>query len=119
MRFFKHLLKTWKFENNVVIVLDRHPCHDVQEVQDLLERANITVLTLPTASSPLNPVEQVWAALKRHWATTVVALDGNVDMTNFEGILDQCIKTQIQGNCSKYADSVFRVFSSVLEGKLV
>jgi hypothetical protein len=32
LRFVKHLIQTWKFNSNTVIVLDRHPCHDVEVI---------------------------------------------------------------------------------------
>ena len=64
-------------------------------------------------------MEQVWAFLKRHWASTVVELNGDVSINNFSAVLEQCIEQKVRYNCQKYADSAFEVFKSVLDGKVV
>jgi hypothetical protein len=55
--FFLHLFKQWTFLDDVVVVFDGHNSHFVEEVSAVLEKHSVTVLKLPPASSPLNPVE--------------------------------------------------------------
>ena len=119
LTFFRHLCKEWKFSGNVVLVMDNHPSHDNKALQEYLDKKGISVRFLPPASSPLNPIEEVWAAVKRHFATTILELNGDVNMMSFEQVLRQCIETHVQNKCSKYSTSIFEVYQQVLDGKLV
>ena len=50
---------------NSVIVMDNATFHKRQDVQELIEDAEHTILWLPPYSPDLNPIEQVWAWSKR------------------------------------------------------
>ena len=48
-----------------VIVLDNHRAHLSRQVTELFEELRCELLFLPPASSVLNPIEVVWAHVKR------------------------------------------------------
>ena len=50
---------------NSVIVMDNATFHKRQDIQELIEDAEHTILWLPPYSPDLNPIEQVWAWVKR------------------------------------------------------
>lgn len=50
---------------NSVIVMDNATFHKRQDIQDLIQEAEHTILWLPPYSPDLNPIEQVWAWVKR------------------------------------------------------
>ncbi len=61
----------------IVLVWDRLNTHVSRRMRDLVdERAWLTVFLLPAYSPDLNPVEWVWAHVKRSFANlAVIALD--------------------------------------------
>ena len=46
---------------------DNQSSHKSQSTRQFLEAHNIRFLFLPPYSSPLNPIEHVWAAFKTLW----------------------------------------------------
>lgn len=52
---------------NVVIVLDNHSAHKSIVVRELCARHKITLLFTARYSSPLNPIEHIWSAVKSRW----------------------------------------------------
>lgn len=52
---------------NVVIVLDNHSSHRSLETQAVFKAHKMELLFLPPYSSHLNPVELMWAWIKRKW----------------------------------------------------
>ena len=65
-KFFEHLGKEHDLRG-AVIVLDNHRAHKVEEVEQLLLRLGAETLFLPPASSVMNPIEVLWAVVKRRW----------------------------------------------------
>jgi transposase len=51
-------------EQHIVLVLDNAAWHKSQE---LVVPENMTLLPLPPYSPELNPVEQLWKAMRRQW----------------------------------------------------
>ena len=54
--------------SRIKIVLDNHSAHKSKAVMDYLEEQEVESIFLPAYSSPLNPVERVWALFKHEWA---------------------------------------------------
>ena len=52
---------------DVVIVADNQSSHNFESTKRFLEEHEINILFLPPYSSPLNPIEHVWAAFKTLW----------------------------------------------------
>lgn len=50
-----------------VIVMDNAAFHKSQETRDIIKEANCYVLFLPPYSPHLNPIEKLWANIKRAW----------------------------------------------------
>ena len=55
-----------------VLVMDNHRAHWSHRVRDLLEAQGCELLFLPPASSVLNPIEVVWAQVKRQWRQSLL-----------------------------------------------
>ncbi|WP_062501745.1 IS630 family transposase, partial [Moraxella lacunata] len=49
---------------NSVIVMDNATFHKRQDIQELIQKHNHTILWLPPYSPDLNPIEQVWSWIK-------------------------------------------------------
>ena len=58
-----------------VIVMDNHRAHWSHRVRDLLAAQGCELLFLPPASSILNPIEVVWAQVKRQWRQSLLSCD--------------------------------------------
>ena len=50
---------------NSVIVMDNAPFHRREDIKELIEQAGHTILWLPAYSPDLNPIEKVWAWIKK------------------------------------------------------
>lgn len=50
-----------------VIVMDNAAFHKSQETRDIIKEAGCFVLFLPPYSPHLNPIEKLWANIKRAW----------------------------------------------------
>lgn len=61
----KHLLPELK--PGSVIVMDNATFHKSQETRDIIKKAGHFVLFLPPYSPHLNPIEKLWANIKRAW----------------------------------------------------
>ena len=60
-----HLLPELK--HGSVIVMDNAAFHKSQETRDIIKDAGCFVLFLPPYSPHLNPIEKLWANIKRAW----------------------------------------------------
>ena len=62
----KHFILTSckEFEDNLIIVLDGAPYFQASAVTDLAARDDIALMTLPSYSPELNPVEECWRQLQ-------------------------------------------------------
>lgn len=58
-----------KLKTGSVIVLDNAPFHKSQLTQDLVRLVGCTLLFLPAYSPHLNPIEKLWANIKKRWRT--------------------------------------------------
>ena len=77
--FFKAMAEEHNLFGNC-IVLDNHTAHRSYAVQDLFEELKCELLFLPPATSILNPIEVLWAHVKRKWRERLLlANQGNVD----------------------------------------
>ncbi|PYE54092.1 putative transposase [Deinococcus yavapaiensis KR-236] len=63
--FLRHLLS--HVEGNVVIVLDNAGIHKAKGVKDFVaEHARLSLVFMPPYAPELNPIERVWAYVKKH-----------------------------------------------------
>lgn len=63
----------WKRERPVMIVLDNYSVHKSQSIQDMqsvLEAADIYLVYLPSYSPELSKIEPIWNDVKQHYLTT-------------------------------------------------
>ncbi len=60
-----HLLP--ELQRGSVIVMDNASFHKSQETRDIIKAAGCFVLFLPPYSPHLNPIEKLWANIKRAW----------------------------------------------------
>ena len=58
-----------------VIVLDNHRAHLSGKVKELFADLQCELLFLPPATSVLNPIEVVWAQVKRQWRHSLLICD--------------------------------------------
>lgn len=47
-----------------VVIMDNLPCHKVEGVREIIERAKASILYLPPYSPDLNPIEMMWSKIK-------------------------------------------------------
>ena len=71
MKFFTAYLKGKK---GVTVILDNHTAHHTKEVTDLISKKN-HYLFLPSNSSALNPIENLWHVIKGKWAKLLLEKD--------------------------------------------
>ena len=88
-------------------------------VQDLLNSAGIETMFLPPVSSPLNPIEKVWAQMKRHWTRHLTELDGDIDKHMFQGAIEGVLEKHVVNNVGDTYKGSYREWLRVLNGELV
>lgn len=57
------------------MVLDNHRAHYSVKLKDFLEEQGVELLFLPPASSQYNPIETIWAVVKRRWRDILLLCD--------------------------------------------
>jgi hypothetical protein len=72
-----------KCSGGSVIVLDNASFHQSQPTRRLVEHAGCQLLYLPPCSPDLNPIEKLWANLKRRWRKIGGALDEIIQTSNY------------------------------------
>ena len=58
-----------------VMVLDNHRAHCSDAVREASKGLRVELLFLPSASSAFNPIETLWAQVKRSWRNTLLKCD--------------------------------------------
>ena len=64
-----------KYPRTTVLVLDNHRAHHAKDVVGWLGEKNYILHYLPPYSSELNPIERVWALMKRSWGQALTSED--------------------------------------------
>ena len=91
---------------NMVLVFDGHKAH--YQPAEILRRAGIVVLKQPPATPALNPIEQSWSILKRHWKKEVLDQDGYLNQDRIHQTLIRIIDTHLNGKSKIMASSGIR-----------
>ena len=99
--------------------MDNHPAHHSYLVEDCLNDIEVDILFMPPNSSPLNPIERVWATLKHYWTTYLVQIEGKLTPEQFRPMLDQVIKDNIENTTGQYWKSCLNDCSKVINGTIV
>jgi transposase len=77
LRFAKHRLGPWLRPGDVV-VMDNLNIHKMLAVREAIEAVGATAIYLPTYSPELNPIELLWADLKRQLRTLALNLESEL-----------------------------------------
>lgn len=64
----EELRREMKKEKRIDLILDGYRVHKSKIFRRICKTLNIRVITLPAYSPHLNPIEQVWKIIKRHFA---------------------------------------------------
>jgi transposase len=74
----RELMKTWLIQelipvlnNPSVIILDNASIHKGEEIKTIIENAGHKILFLPPYSPHLNPIEKMWANIKKAWRYSI------------------------------------------------
>ena len=81
LKFMKHVVKEWPSVTDATFVLDQHRAHNSILLNEYMSQEGLHTKYLPVASSALNPIELVWATMKRYWKRRVMEINGEeIDM---------------------------------------
>lgn len=70
--------------SNSVIVLDNATFHKSDYLKEIAAKNDIELLFLPPYSPELNPIEKLWANLKKFWRNnSLLTLDEMIIMSGF------------------------------------
>ena len=61
--------------SGALIIMDNHRAHYKDVVLELLLSEGAELLFLPPASSVMNPIETLWAIIKRRWRQALLTAD--------------------------------------------
>ena len=78
---------------------------------------NIKILFLPPYSSPLNPIEHVWAAFKTLWRNRMARTMSKVPQENLEQLVNK-VMDEVQ-TTPKLLDCITSAIKRVLNNELV
>ena len=71
-------------EKRIILILDNFSSHRSQMVRDFAEQHGIELVFLPPYSPDLNPIEQIWRAVRRHLSTIFIQDLGHLKSEIFE-----------------------------------
>ena len=117
--FFLKMNRQWEGIWDAAVVMDNHPAHHSHLVEHCLDDIEVRSMFLPPNSSPLNPVERVWATLKHHWTSYLISQEGRVAPENFSARLTKVVNENIRDFTGLYWKSSLNDCSKVLNGILV
>jgi putative transposase len=87
----------------LVIVLDNFSSHRAKVVQDFASSSNIILVYLPPYSPDLNPIEQIWRAIKREISETFIKNFSHLSSIILEAFYDLVTKKSYsEGWVKKY-----------------
>ena len=75
--------------NQIVIVADNQSSHKSESTKRFLDQNSIKMMYLPPYSSPLNPIEHVWAAFKTLWRKKMARQFDKFPDSNIERLVTQ------------------------------
>jgi transposase len=81
-QWLEHMLLP-QLASGSTIVLDNASFHKSQQTRRLVEHCGCQLLYLPPYSPDLNPIEKLWANLRRRWRKVGGALDEMIAASNY------------------------------------
>ena len=102
---------------DIVIVADNQSSHKSQSTRAFLEEHGINILFLPPYSSPLNPIEHVWAAFKALWRKRMARQFDKCPQENIEQLVGEVL--DMVRISPRLLDSITKAVARVLDGQLV
>lgn len=106
--FFKEMAELHNL-CGAVVVLDNHLSHHSRIVKELFAELKCELLFLPPATSILNPIEVLWAHVKRKWRERLLQSNqGTVNMNWMLGELHQICNSFSEEELEKLAAVHYR-----------
>jgi hypothetical protein len=107
-------IKEWYPEGGAILLHDGAPCHRAKSISKFLEEEKIDVMEWPGNSPDLNPIENLWAIVKRRIAdrfpTTKQALiESLIDVWNHD--------QEVKDICTRMVVGMPRRVKAVVEAK--
>ena len=82
----------------ITLYLDQSSVHQCNKIKDFGDEYGLELILTPRYSCALNPIEHVWALIKRRWATRMAATSHNVK--------DENMKANIAAVCDEVGRSL-------------
>ena len=76
----------------IIIVADNHSSHKSRSTKIFLLKHNIQMLYLPPYSSPLNPIEHIWASFKVLWRKKLALCLSKIPKDQLENMVNEVLE---------------------------
>ena len=109
------ILPKIRLANNIDFFMqDNAPCHTARLVKDFLAQENVPVLPWPAQSPDLNPIENLWALIKRKLASEFSTPKTRSELISNVETICNGISPEL---CQNLSDSMTNRLKEVLQNK--
>lgn len=107
-------IKDWFPNGDFIFMHDGAPCHTAKSVTKFLEEKNIKTLPWPGNSPDMNPIENLWAIVKKKLK--------KYNITNKNDLIERLLQIwhhddEINSNCQTLIQSMPRRIESLIKNK--